>query len=253
MLRFFSKIRYKLAAENKVVRYLRYAIGEIVLVMIGILLALQVNNWNIDRKDRIEEVKYIKNIKLDLQKDLKSLAYQIQFRKEKYEGTKKLISQLNGMPIEDVTELTYNVINTIMEERFTPNNTTYAELESSGNLNLISNDSIKILLLELQEIYKRNDFGIEHETYDYREYISKPIMKNINASQMIPVFMGEKTIQEQNITKDSFLNLFQNPEYRNGIVIMNLVAQDFILIYESIENKSKKIIELINNEYELPL
>ena len=157
------------------------------------------------------------------------------------------------MPIEDVTELTYNVINTIMEERFTPNNTTFSELESSGNLNLISNDSIKILLLELQEIYKRNDFGIEHETYDYREYISKPIMKNINASQMIPVFMGEKTIQEQNITKDSFLNLFQNPEYRNGIVIMNLVTQDFILIYESIENKSKKIIELINKEYELPL
>ena len=253
MLRFFSKIRFKLAAENKVGRYMRYAIGEIVLVMIGILLALQVNNWNIDRKDRIEEVKYIKNIKLDLQKDLKSLAYQIQFRKKKYEGTKKLISQLNGMPIEDVTELTYNVINTIMEERFTPNNTTYTELESSGNLNLISNDSIKILLLELQEIYKRNDFGIEHETYDYREYISKPIMKNINASQMIPVFMGEKTIQEQNITKDSFLNLFQNPEYRNGIVIMNLVTQDFILIYESIENKSKKIIELINKEYELPL
>ena len=70
---------------------------------------------------------------------------------------------------------------------------------------------------------------------------------------MIPVFMGEKTIQEQNITKDSFLNLFQNPEYRNGIVIMNLVTQDFILIYESIENKSKKIIELINKEYELPL
>ncbi len=239
--------------ESRFGRYFFYAIGEIVLVMIGILLALQVNNWNIDRTDRIEEVKYIKNIKLDLQKDLKSLTYQIQFRKKKYEGTKKLISQLNGMPIEDVTELTYNVINTIMEERFTPNNTTFAELESSGNLNLISNDSIKILLLELQEIYKRNDFGIEHETYDYREYISKPIFKNINASQMIPVFMGEKTIQEQNISKDSFLNLFQNPEYRNGIVIMNLVAQDFILIYESIENKSKKIIELINKEYELPL
>lgn len=52
MLRFFSKMRFKLAAQNKVAQYLRYAIGEIVLVVIGILIALQVNNWNINRKAR---------------------------------------------------------------------------------------------------------------------------------------------------------------------------------------------------------
>ncbi len=46
MLRFFSKRRYQLAAENRAAKYLRYAIGEILLVVIGILIALQVNNWN---------------------------------------------------------------------------------------------------------------------------------------------------------------------------------------------------------------
>lgn len=46
MLRFFSKMRYKLAAENRAAKYLRYAVGEILLVVIGILIALQVNNWN---------------------------------------------------------------------------------------------------------------------------------------------------------------------------------------------------------------
>ena len=46
MIPFFRKIRKKLADDNKPIKYLRYAIGEIVLVMIGILLALQVNNWN---------------------------------------------------------------------------------------------------------------------------------------------------------------------------------------------------------------
>nr|WP_321353757.1 hypothetical protein [uncultured Draconibacterium sp.] len=50
MLRFFSKMRYKLAAENRVAKYMRYAVEEILLVVIGILVALQVKNWNESRK-----------------------------------------------------------------------------------------------------------------------------------------------------------------------------------------------------------
>ena len=51
MMRFFKNIRQKLAFENKVMAYLRYAVGEILLVVIGIIIALQINNWNEERKD----------------------------------------------------------------------------------------------------------------------------------------------------------------------------------------------------------
>jgi len=73
MINFFRKIRKQLADENKPLKYMRHAIGEIVLVVIGILIALQVNNWNIDKTDKKSETKYLNNIKLDLQKDLASL------------------------------------------------------------------------------------------------------------------------------------------------------------------------------------
>ncbi|NNF32401.1 MAG: hypothetical protein HKN66_13490 [Flavobacteriaceae bacterium] len=250
MINFFRKIRQKLLSENKFSKYLIYALGEILLVVVGILIALQVNNWNIAKKDRIREVKYLKNIELDLHKDLKSLRYNLEFRRKKYIGTNKLIDQINGMPIEDVTELSYNVLNTLMAERFTPNNATYTELSNSGNLNLISNDSIKILLLELEELYKTNNFGIDHETFDYREYISKPLLKYIDTDQLIPVFKGEKTITEQNITKDNFSDLFQSLDYKNGLIITNWITQDFIALYESIDSKSKKIIDMLRVEIE---
>jgi sensor domain CHASE-containing protein len=77
LFRFFRSLRQKLLAENRVGRYLAYALGEILLVVIGILIALQVNTWNEDRVQRSREVKYLKNIRLDLEKDLASLDYQI--------------------------------------------------------------------------------------------------------------------------------------------------------------------------------
>ncbi len=68
MLNFFRKIRRKLSNENKFIQYSRYAIGEILLVMIGILLALQVNNWNESRKQNIELNECIVSAKSELLK-----------------------------------------------------------------------------------------------------------------------------------------------------------------------------------------
>jgi len=67
MLSFFRSIRQRLLSKNEVTRYIIYAIGEIALVMIGILLALQVNNWNEGRKNIKKEVIYLQNFKKDLE------------------------------------------------------------------------------------------------------------------------------------------------------------------------------------------
>ncbi len=66
MIKFFGETRKKLAAENKIGRYMRYAIGEILLVVVGILIALQVNNWNEHRKQQHEVINMLRNIKASL-------------------------------------------------------------------------------------------------------------------------------------------------------------------------------------------
>ena len=66
MIKFFRRIRYGLMEQNKTGKYFKYAIGEIVLVVIGILIALQINNWNEQRKDNAKEQEYLKEIKNSL-------------------------------------------------------------------------------------------------------------------------------------------------------------------------------------------
>ncbi|WP_339893795.1 DUF6090 family protein [uncultured Algibacter sp.] len=66
MIKFFRKIRQKLLTENKFSKYLLYAVGEIVLVVIGILIALQVNTWNENTKRNTEEIEYLKRLNKDI-------------------------------------------------------------------------------------------------------------------------------------------------------------------------------------------
>ncbi|PNQ72542.1 hypothetical protein C1T31_10320 [Hanstruepera neustonica] len=69
MIAFFRKIRQNLLTEGKTVKYLKYALGEIILVVIGILIALQINNWNEGKKNQAKETLLIKNIVEDLKSD----------------------------------------------------------------------------------------------------------------------------------------------------------------------------------------
>lgn len=85
MIKFFRKIRYSLMSENKTGKYLKYAIGEIVLVVIGILIALQINNWNEERKAKINENALYSRMITDLIFDENRINRHIQLYKEDLE------------------------------------------------------------------------------------------------------------------------------------------------------------------------
>ena len=70
MIKFFRTIRFNLMSKNKTGKYFKYAIGEIVLVMIGILLALQVNDWNEQRKINSQEQELLEGLKIEFTANL---------------------------------------------------------------------------------------------------------------------------------------------------------------------------------------
>ena len=142
MIRILRNIRQKLAAGNKVMAYLRYAIGEILLVVVGILIALQINNWNETRKERIVEIKYLKNLKHDLQSDSTDLVYYKNIRQGQANAAHELIQYANSNNVDDIYKLDSLYSTIALWWEFVPNNNTFEELRSSGNLKLLRNDSL---------------------------------------------------------------------------------------------------------------
>ena len=141
MIKFFRKIRQKLLSENKFSKYLIYAIGEIILVVIGILIALQINNWNEGEKLKKEEIKILQNFEKSLNEDLT----RTEWVTEQYLLTKNSISILinhleQNLPYNDSLNTHFGRITQTWTPRI---NTEVFETLKSINLNLISKENLR--------------------------------------------------------------------------------------------------------------
>lgn len=147
MIKFFRKIRKKTLTENKFIKYLLYAIGEIVLVVIGILIALSINGWNQDRINEKNENKYLDDLKNELQGHIGLSNY---FLKDnfyrKMEGL-TLAKNYCEQKIQDQDTLEFlNKVSygAVISTGITfLSIKTYDELVNTGNFQLIRNDSLK--------------------------------------------------------------------------------------------------------------
>ena len=102
MIKFFRKIRFHLIENNKTGKYLKYAIGEIVLVVLGILIALQINNWNQNRINGNEELLILKSLNAGLKKDQADILYNKTYFAESIVDANKVITALeNDLPYND--------------------------------------------------------------------------------------------------------------------------------------------------------
>ena len=91
MIKFFRKIRYDLIEKNKTGKYLKYAIGEIVLVVIGILIALSINNWNENRLKSNKEKIVLSNIHKEFNENKVQLDTVLYWHKKNHYACSKII------------------------------------------------------------------------------------------------------------------------------------------------------------------
>lgn len=149
MLKFFRRIRKQLLNDSQVKKYIIYAIGEILLVVIGILLALQINNWNESRKTKATAHEYLQNIRNDIVADTVFIN-ELVFEGEKWRGRTSSYYHFFDNRSWSLQEVVDSSIQTGHQyNRYFPTNTTFSDMLSAGNTNLL-NEKIRRLLTDLK-------------------------------------------------------------------------------------------------------
>ncbi len=168
MFKFFRKIRQKLLSENKFSKYLLYAIGEIVLVVIGILIALQINTWNENRKARKEEQILLLSLQNEMDYNINELSRARKVNNTNIKGTGRLIAHMSPNPNQDLTEeeLALLLAGSLQEKtEFEPR----LSVINSGQLTIISNESLKNALLSIDakvEHFRENEKTVTEIRWD---------------------------------------------------------------------------------------
>lgn len=241
MIKFFRKVRQRLLSENKFSKYLLYAIGEIILVVIGILIALQINNWNEDRKERIFENNILDKISTNIQDDINQY--------------NKILSAENSARIKVDSFLT--IIRNPMRfhtsdldpyykslwyfQRFTPNKSAMTNLISSGKINIIENQE---LLENVLGYYKT----IDEQTASVDEALASYSRNEIGPYIMKFDFMDSKAINSEYRKRKSLLEYHQEPAIENLAYARIQLMNTQKAYYSRQINYAKQLLEKINKE-----
>lgn len=149
MLRFFRKMRNALIPESRFGRYFFYALGEIVLVVIGILIALQINNWNEKRKEAIFERKVLNEILTSLDQNISYLDMGMEWNNQAINSCRIILNHFyNNISYSD--SLDHHFSTSLLWFYPSMNNNAYESLKSYG-LHLIKNDTIREMLGSIYE------------------------------------------------------------------------------------------------------
>jgi hypothetical protein len=250
MLRFFRKIRQNLLAENKFTKYLFYALGEIILVVIGILIALAINNANQKRLTEKNEETYLIGLKEEFQTSKLKLKELIAVNQSNYTGAKQILEYTNANampPSEDLfSKVLYSTFST--DIAFNPNNSLLQEMINSGNLKNLSNPELRIQLTNwvstIEDIRRQEEeLGIQRikvlDMFRTNNYSLRTIFEKAGVSESLGLPNTEIT--------ESNLGLLDSKEFENNVLMFIITSYATEEVhYRPLMQDLDKILKLID-------
>ena len=214
MIQFFRKIRQKLLSQSKFSKYLLYALGEIVLVVIGILLALQINTWSTNKNDRAKEQLYLTGYLADLEKNLDELDRVIAKSNRTLNATDSLLRYAKGLlQITDSTKIENLVMESANYTLFLSQEGTINDIFGSGDLALVLNDTIRKSMVnwnsELKYLTEYEALGKDNQLQCINYLSTKTPFYRISLKGS---FLDKATIAKI-LSDQRFLNLVSNQQH----------------------------------------
>ena len=183
--------------RNKTSKYFKYALGEIILVVIGILIALQINNWNQNRLNKDLESQYYQRLLDDVSEEKLILEATLNYSKQVTEHAKKAIAVFENAPNANPDPVANLVDMYQASQLLDPNSasSTYQELIASGQINLIQNDSLKTALIRYYDI-EWSESGIAKLENTYRKNLRGKMPNDIQTK--IRTACGDNYVKTRN-------------------------------------------------------
>jgi len=251
MIKFFRKIRLDLmqtglpaGQAGKTGRYMKYAIGEIVLVVIGILIALSINNWNENRKKIAQEKFILEKLKVDLTSDIKAISIQIEFINTNKNELLFCVAALLGKTEPTREEFVSNLSSILTLIVFNQNRTTFSNIISTGQIEYIQNQT---LTDSITTYYNNNYKYWDTALRDYTRNITAPFMLKFDH---LPQSSIEK-LGYEDFTKIDISQSKIKPKtlenYRNELFILNTLRQKIF----NMEGQEMDYLKLKNSMFQL--
>jgi hypothetical protein len=254
MIKFFRKIRQNMLIENKTRTYFKYAIGEIVLVVIGILIALSINNWNESRKVQKGIRTGLIELKLALEDDFSVLENLIINVEISDKAGKQLLNDLNKSPDSiDLVQLFFNIFRSQFLVTFGSSSNSYESLVNNGSIDLIRDNVLKRLL---GDYYNRFNWESSYEKgpmkKSYEEYISyahnftQPNALRLAYEANTPKVDSLKIKSLKELGGQSLINTAQLDNVSNFMVIVDRLQTNRYIQSAFYKRKKETVEKLIN-------
>lgn len=248
MIKFFRRIRQRLLTENKFSKYLIYAVGEIILVVIGILIALQINNWNETRKIEVVE-KEILNVLLADLNSAKGFSAEYIRSEENYLHVLETILHNDSIKTilgdHDKTRKYFNKAFWDFEIKI-PVINTYSDLKNAGKIAIVQNDSIRDRLSILEANIYNLDKLIQDRMNVHQIRIDEICVENINFLQLLKYRMPNYNISVG--PRNDYIEIMSDPKVRNLMGIKSVLTAEALGYRKDLHNEIESIIRLIGSE-----
>jgi len=246
MIKFFRKIRQNLLSKGKIGKYLTYAIGEIVLVVIGILIALQVNNWNEVRLQRVQTKDILESMISDLESDINNLEGDIAYFELHIQNSRIV---LNSKIFDSITEDSlYNLLPT-NSSTYQLKKHSFEKFNNSGVTDLFDSDqlykSISVYYNDKADMLKAInswDFEYSLKATDYWRLGDEYEAPILNDS------IFTRYLDNDTIRKEKLVQLVSTMKSRNQIRYAISRKLTCINVYLVIKSEAEDLIELIKRE-----